>query len=406
MDSYEEIISFARNHLGEDPLKLLLQQERYPSVDLRLVAQQLEGNGQASAKWPTFARCTNYFYPPRINREQSSSESTALYKAALFQSLGCHTFADLTGGMGVDTYFFSQHACQGLYCERDAELFNLTKRNLQCLGAQHIDCHYGDCMTFLQENDNVFDLLYIDPARRDSRGRKVAAFEHCTPNLLEHLSLLRHCCRYLLVKASPMIDIHQALSQLGVVHQVHIVALNNECKEVLFLLLGDRCSSSSATPLAIHCVELNAAKTADFYFLPQEENEAAASYASRMGTYLYEPHTAILKGGAFRLVSTRYGVDKLARNTHLYTSDRLIAEFPGRTFRVLQQLPLHPKKIDSLLPDRLAHVVTRNYPIAAADLQKKLKLSEGGHLFVIAATLGSTPCGWLCEEIKQPNRPC
>jgi len=400
MDSLGEIIAFARDHQGEEPLRLLLQQERFPAVDLRLVAQQMEGMKQASAKWPTLAHCADYFFPPRLNREQSSSEATARYKATLFEALNCHTFADLTGGMGVDTYFLSTKARQGDYFELDTELFALTQRNLQCLGVANVECHRGDCVAFLQSHDGTFDLLFIDPARRDSQGRKVAAFEDCTPNLLDNLELLRSRCRHLMVKASPMIDIHQALLQLGEVAEVHVVALHNECKEVLFVLPGDLRPSPTAPELTFHCVEIGPAAPAGFTFRPAEESEAAATFATRMGSYLYEPNAAIMKGGGFRLVSTRYGLDKLARNTHLYTADQLIEDFPGRTFHVLTEVPLNAKKIAPLLPDHKAHVVTRNYPMPATELQRKLKLTEGGNRFVVAATLGSTPAGWLCEEIK------
>lgn len=400
MDSLSEIIAFAQHHHDDEPLKLLLQQQQFPTVDLRLVAQQLEGQRQASAKWPTLARCADYFYPPRLNREQSSSEATALYKAQLFRSLGCHTFADLTGGMGVDAFFLSQQALQGDYFELHADLFALTQRNLQLLGASNLACHQCDSLAYLQSHPACFDLIFIDPARRNSQGRKVAAFEDCTPNLLDNLPLLRSHCRHLLVKASPMIALQQALLQLGSVDGVHIVALNNECKEVLFLLPGTHPAPTPLPDPTIHCIHLGANAPADFCFRPQEEAEAVATYASEVGTYLYEPHAALMKGGAYNLVSSRLGLDKLARNTHLYTSCRLLADFPGRTFRVLQPVPLNAKKIAPLLPDRKAHVVTRNYPMAAAELQKKLKLTEGGSLFIIAATLGRTPAGWLCEEIK------
>ncbi len=395
MDPYSEIVAFAREHRDEDPLKLLLQQRRYPSVDLKRVAQQLEGQRQASVKWPTLARCTDYCYPPKLNREQSSSEAAARYKAQLFRQLGGGTFADLTGGMGVDTFFMAQEASQADYFEISPDLCALARRNFEVLGQDNITCRPGDSIALLEAGDAHYDLLLVDPARRDSQGRKVAAFEDCSPNLLAHLDLLRSRCCHLLVKASPMIDLRQALQQLGAVSQVHIVALHNECKEVLFLLAA---GATAADP-TIHCVQLLGAAADSCCFLPSEEAAARPTFASRVGRYLYEPHAALMKGGAFNLVSQRYGLDKLARNTHLYTSDRCLADFPGRCFEVLTEVPLNAKRVAPLVPEGKVHILSRNHPLSPDQLHHKLRLPEGGSLFLIAATLATTPRCWLCRQL-------
>lgn len=390
---FEEIIAFAQAHSQDDPLKLVLQQKRYPDINLSLVAQQLEGQRQAMQKWPALASCEQYFFPPKLNREQSSSQATAEYKAQLFSRLGATTFADLTGGMGVDTYFIGRQADRVDYFELNPDLYPITQHNLAALGQHQIACHNTDSIQHLANHDTTYDLILIDPARRNSMGGKVVAFEDCTPNLLDNLTLLRSRCRHLMVKASPMIDIHQAAQQLGLVEEIHIISVNGECKEVLFLMSG----GETRKPMETHCVNLQSADPA-ITFTTTQESAALPSFATYMGHYLYEPNASIMKGGCFNLLGQKLQLAQLARNTHLYTSDSLVDHFPGRKFRIIQELALNAKDVKKVLPEGKAHVATRNYPMAAADLQKKLKIKEGGHLFIIAATLGTKPMGWLCER--------
>lgn len=390
-----DILDFAREHHDDDPLKLLLQQKRFPGIDLRLVVQQLEGQRQASVKWPTLAACPDYWYPPKLNREQSSSETAARYKARLFASLGGGTMADLTGGMGVDAYFLAREASRADYFELDPELTAIAEHNFAALGLDNISCHSGDSLSQLP----AADLLFIDPARRDSQGRRVAAFEDCTPNLLESLPQLLASCRHLMVKASPMIDLRMALGQLPMTKEAHIVAVGGECKEVLFLLGGSP-STGTRQECRIVCANLShSGAEAVFAFAPSEEAAAVPTFATAMGRYLYEPNAALMKGGCHNLVSQHFGLGKLARNTHLYTSDTLLDSFPGRRFEVLSEAALNAKGIRKLLPEGKAHVTARNYPMPAAELQQKLKLHEGGALTIVAATLGSRPMGWLCRQL-------
>lgn len=390
---YEEIIAFAQEHCQDDPLKLALQQRRYPGIDLGLVAQQLEGQRQALAKWPTLAGCQQYFFPPKINREQSSSEATAAYKAALFRQLGCETFADLTGGMGIDTYFIGRQATNADYFELDAELAAITRHNFSALGQSNITCHNTDSIQHLAAHNSRYDLILIDPARRNSHGAKVVAFEDCTPNLLQHLPMILSKCRHLMVKASPMIDIRQAAQQLGSVTEIHIISVAGECKEVLFLIADN----GTEQDIQIHCVNLETPDP-EIIFTPEQESSTPPLFATTIGQYIYEPNASIMKGGGYNTLGKQFGLAQLARNTHLYTSDTLLPQFPGRRFRILQEVALNAKEVKKILPEGKAHVTTRNYPIAAVDLQKKLKIKEGGHLFIIAATLGTKPLGWLCER--------
>lgn len=395
MTELSTLLHFADQHQDDDPLKLLLKQERYPDIDLRLVAQQLEGRRQASAKWPTLTLYPDYFYPPKLNREQSSSELTALYKCAIFERLGGGSFADLTGGMGIDTFFLSSKAQMGDYFEIDEGLCTLARHNFSVLGQPHVAVHQGDSMAALsQDGGCYYDFILIDPARRDTQGRKVAAFEDCTPNLLAHKELLLRRCRHLMVKASPMIDIDMAIGQLGAVEEVHVVAAGGECKEVLFLLSG---AAAEGGEPAFHCVDLQKAFK-PVVFTRETEAVALPLFADEIKQYLYEPNAAVMKGGCYNSICAWFDVEKLARNTHLYTSSAYREDFPGRCFEVLQLLSLNAKEVAKVLPEKKAHVATRNFPLPAAELQKKLKLREGGTLFVIAATLASRPIGLLCRQ--------
>lgn len=374
-----EFIDFVNAHKDEDTARLLLSASRYPDIDMAAAVQQIEGLRTARGKWPSLLECGNFVYPPRLNREQASSETTARYKASLSPTA---TVADLTGGMGIDTLAFARVADHVDYVERDAELCALMEHNLKALDISNVTVHCADSMEWLATADE-YDLLFIDPARRSSSGRKVTAFEDCAPNILEHKELLRSHCQTLMVKASPMIDIDMACRQLGDVKEVHVVGTGGECKEVLFV-----CSEPSGEPRIV---------CGDFSFTRSEESATEGRYCQQVKRYLYEPDATLMKGGPFKLIAERYGLELLGRNTHLYTADRRMEDFPGRVFEVLQKLQLNRRNIATALPEGKAHVVTRNYPVEAAALQKQLGLKEGGEKFVVATSIGSRKSGFLCK---------
>lgn len=387
-------IEFIRQHLDDDPVKLLLQQSRYPEVDMPMAAQQIEGRRQALDKWPSLARNEQFIYPPKLNREQSSSETTARYKAALIPT--CSNLADLTGGMGIDSLFFATRAKKVHYCEMNAELCQLSQNNFSILGHNNILSHCGDSIAWI-ETQPPMDFIYIDPARRGSHGQRVQAFEDCTPNLLQHLNLLRSRCSTLIVKASPMIDLHLAMKQLQQVAEIHIVAVKGECKEVLFLL------QDAPDPCTIHCVDIHPNHTFHNCFTLEEEQAATPLFAQQIEAYLYEPHTALMKGGAYHSLCQWYNVQKLAPSSHLYTSSRFIPDFPGRIFAVESTLSLKTKEVARLIPNKKIHLLAKNYPISTDDLRKKLKLQEGGDHHLIATTLASKPLGILCRHLHSPQ---
>ncbi len=396
-----EFIDFVTTHEHEDTARLLLSAARYPSVDMPAAVQQIEGRRTAREKWPSLLACDDFLYPPRLNREQASSEETARHKASLLAD-GAQplSVADLTGGMGIDTLAFAAVAAEVHYVERNPQLCRLMEHNSKALGQENIRVHCADCLQWLSTLHSPFSALFVDPARRAATGRKVAAFEDCEPDILQHLGLLRSRCQWLMVKASPMIDIDLACRQLGAVAAVHVVSVRGECKEVLFVCCGAaavppsepviRCTMLPHSPLSVLRSPLR--------FTRSEEAAAEAHLCAAVGTYLYEPDAALMKGGPFNLICQWMDLQKLAPNTHLYTADCLVDAFPGRTFHVLQELKPTRKAVAAAIPDGRAHVVTRNYPVEAAALQRQLGLKEGGDLFVVAATVGTRPCAFLCRR--------
>lgn len=382
----KEFIDFVNAHKDEDTARLLLSAARYPSIDMPAAVQQIEGLRTAREKWPGLLACEEFIYPPRLNREQSSSENTARYKVSVISPFTSHpssfTVADLTGGMGIDTLAFAKVAQHVDYVERDPQLCELMEHNLRALGVYNVTVHCADSMEWLTAAGR-YDLLFVDPARRAAYGRKVAAFEDCMPNILEYAEMLRMHCRLLMVKASPMIDIDLGCRQLGNVNEVHVVGVKGECKEVLFV-----CGEPQGEP-RITCGEVS--------FTRSEEAATEARYVKTMGRYLYEPDAMMMKGGPFKIIAVRYGIEQLGHNTHLYTSEKRLDGFPGRVFEVLQELKLGRKEVAAIIPDGKAHVVTRNYPMEAAALQRQLGLREGGDIFVVATSVGDRKCGFLCK---------
>ena len=382
----KEFIDFVNAYKDEDTARLLLSAARYPAIDMPAAVQQIEGLRTAREKWPGLLACEEFIYPPRLNREQSSSETTARYKVSVISSFKSHpssfTVADLTGGMGIDTLAFAKVAQHVDYVERDPQLCSLMEHNLRALGVYNVTVHCADSMEWLMTAGR-YDLIFVDPARRAASGRKVAAFEDCMPNILEHDEMLRMHCRMLMVKASPMIDIDLGCRQLGNVNEVHVVGVKGECKEVLFV-----CGEPQGEP-RITCGEVS--------FTRSEEAATKARYCQTIGRYLYEPDAMLMKGGPYKIIAERYGIEQLGHNTHLYTSEKRVAGFPGRMFEVMQELKLSRKEVAASIPDGKAHVVTRNYPVEAAVLQRQLGLKEGGDIFVVATSVGDRKCGFLCK---------
>lgn len=371
-----------RQHLHDDVQQLALQRNRFPQLsdtDFRFLIQQVEGRQRTKDKLPSFAQIEDWWYPVRLSCEQCSSEATARYKAALIAPLQPDVLIDLTAGYGVDTFFMAEHAQEAHYVERNPELCHIAQHNFS-LARPHIRVHNTTAEEFLASSPHLLSphrLIYLDPARRSQSGGKVFRIEDCEPNVTEILPTLRELTSHIMIKFSPMLDITAAMRALGHDWDTHIVAVNNEVKEVL-ILTGKG---------SIYAVNICATHTDSFVFNDEEEKKAQVSFASDIEQYIYEPNAAIIKAGAYRLIGERYGIKKLDTNTHLYTSDKLLPDFPGRKWQVQEVLTKH-----STLNTKLKYsILTRNYPLSPDQVRKKLKLQDGDDLYIVGARLQGKP---------------
>lgn len=387
MNLSEETLRFIRLHRRDDVRTLALQAAKYPDVDMAEAVVQIAGIQIAEKKIPQWAQTESILYPKHLSMEQCSSEVTARYKASLVEG---DSFADLTAGFGVDCSFIARRFRRADYVERQGTLCRLAAHNFPLLGLSHINVHCADALTYLQAMAPV-DCLFLDPARRDSHGGKTVAISDCEPDVSRLEPLLVEKGRTVMIKLSPMLDIAAVLRDLRCVREIHIISVNNECKELVVILRRDSdVSESIGKEIIISCEQLvNNSPSQHFDFTYAEEREAVCPIADKVGAYLYEPGAALLKAGAYRLLAARYGVSKLHLNSHLYTSDEPVA-FPGRAFKVMAVSGFGKKDLKALLSGvEKANLTVRNFPSSVAELRKKLKLKEGGDTYLFATTLAS-----------------
>lgn len=374
----ESTLDFIRKHADEDIRTLSLQASRYPHVDMRAAATQIEGRRTAMNKLPSWAAIEGVIYPPRLSMEQCSSEVTARYKSSLTRG---KLLTDLTGGFGIDCSYMSEHFDTTIYVERNSELCDIAHHNFTLLDKQIqvINGQSEEVLISLPKQDWIF----IDPARRSQSGGKVVALSDCEPDVCQLEELLLEKAEGVMIKCSPMLDISQAVRELHSVSEVHVVSVNNECKELLLIL-----KKSKEEEITIHTINFRNDHTQVFSYTATEESKATCDYTASVGRYLYEPNSSLMKAGCFRLPATQWNLKKLHSNTHLYTSDILVTEFPGRIFEVeridgfgkneLKQLSARIKK---------ANITVRNFPERPEVLRKRLKLSDGGDIYLFATTL-------------------
>lgn len=374
----EYTLAFIREHSDDDVRQLALQATRYPGVDMHVVATQIEGRRLAASKLPTWAAIDGIVYPVRLSMEQCSSEVTARYKASLVSG---KRLADLTGGFGIDCSYMADRFAEATYIERNEELCSIARHNFSLLGKTIIVIH-GDSEAQLAALES-YDWIFLDPARRDGAGHKVVALSDCEPDVsrLEH-RLLQRASR-VMVKCSPMLDISQALRELQSVSEVHVVSVGNECKELLLILGGN-----TGGKVQIRTVNFHGKLTQAFDYTLDEEQEACCSYTATVGRYLYESNSSLMKAGCFRLPAARWGLHKLHPNTHLYTSDTLVREFPGRVFEVKEIGGFSKNELRHLTAQlKKANITVRNFPERPEVLRKRLKLTDGGDAYLFATTL-------------------
>ena len=380
---------------------MALQRKRFAHLsdeEWRWMLQQVEGRQRTHDKLPTFAQIEDWWYPVRLSCEQCSSEATARYKAAIIRQLGKKQdiLIDLTGGYGVDTYFLSEQTTQAHYVERNEELCRIAQHNFQ-IANKPIHVHNTSAEDFLAQYSMAESVssdvkkevvVYLDPARRDAHGGKVFRIEDCEPNVIKILPSLRAISNTILIKFSPMLDITSALQSLGNEWDVHVVALHNEVKEIIFVTGNNR----------IHAVNILHEGNDQFSFTRSEEKSALCTMADCICEYIYEPNAAIIKAGAFRLVSERFQLHKLDHNTHLYTADQLTENFPGRVWKVIAQ-PIKNQRDIAALGIQRAAILTRNYPLTPEELRKKFKLQESDSHFLIGARIACKPILLLAKRV-------
>lgn len=411
---------FIRQHQDDDVRQLAFLGSKYPEVDMPFALDQIRGRKMARVKLPRWASLEGIIYPPHISMEQCSSESTALYKAELAaRLLGLPVsssfseeigFVDLTGGFGVDfSYIAARLGVKSMYVERQAHLCDAANENFGRLGLKNAIVKNGDGIEVLHSfhpkkkdvasaDDSLgitydqplsllktnlgLKIIFIDPARRDDAGNKVVSLKDCTPDVtvLQEEMLLK--ADYVIVKLSPMLDWHRAISELSHVREVHIISVNNECKELLLVL-----SARNMGDLRIYCV--NDAQS----FVCEESDMEASSVKIAPSTleemqYLYEPNASLMKAGCFGVLSGRYDARMLSKNSHLFVSREPIAAFPGRSFRIIAVSSFNKKELKRHLSGiTKANIATRNFPLSVAELRKRLKLKDGGETYIFATTL-------------------
>lgn len=367
----ENEIQFIQENLHRDPVAIALEAAKYPALDMPILVGQIKARQKLKDKMPQWVANKRVFFPPALALEQSSSEETAHFKASLVHG----KVVDLTGGMGLDSFAFAKAGCDVEYIERQADLAKITAYNHTELAAGKIQHHTGDSLKWLSESAELFDFIYVDPARRDGAGNKVVLLQDCEPNALQLIPYINNKTS-LLIKTSPLLDLDRATKELQGVEKIYIVCVKNEVKELLFL----KTNNSTDDP-EIQVIELNAENPHLFQLKKSAELQARILNSDPLN-YLYEPHAGILKAGFFK--SAGNNLLKISPNTHLYTSNVLSTNFAGRSFEVLAVGSMEKKWIQSVLPGMKANISTRNFPLNADEIRKKFQLKDGGELTLFA----------------------
>ncbi|MBO5465969.1 MAG: RsmD family RNA methyltransferase [Prevotella sp.] len=419
----EQTRDFIRENADKDIRLLALSAKKNPDVDLSFALDQIAGRQTARQKLPSWAATDDIVYPPHLSMEQCSSEQTARYKMKLSSpspypsSKPSHpsSLIDLTGGFGVDFSFMSRGFERAVYVERQENLCDIARHNFSLLGMNNAEVVCGDGVDYLKSVDHV-SVIYLDPARRNEHGGKTYAISDCTPDVIELKDLLLQKADRVIVKLSPMLDWHKAISDLGdAVAEVHIVSVDNECKELLLVMQSTEAEDVSRKAVKVVCVN----NEEEFVFWsegvkecrsencltpnPSPKGEGSSNKLSSLiphpsstestnssteSPFLYEPNASIMKAGCFSAIEQTFGVKQLERNSHLFVSESFVEDFPGRKFRIRTVTKMNKKDIKKALSgiDK-ANISVRNFPISVAELRKRLKIKEGGSDYIFATTL-------------------
>ena len=387
-----EIQEFINANLNTDVAKLALKKNPFPEIDFAVILNQIAAKSKSEQKLPTWFHTKNIIYPSKISVEQTSSEKTALYKSEI--SYG-ESLIDLTGGFGVDDYYFSKKFKSVVHCEMNYELSDVVNHNFQQLKADNIKCFGGDSFEILKNLNQKFDWIYIDPSRRSDVKGKVFMLKDCLPNVPELLEKYFKYSQNILIKTAPILDISAGLIELSNVKTIHIVALENEVKELLWEIKKDYSGQ-----IEIKTVNILKDKTEK---LDMDLNQTYFANLGLPKKYIYEPNSAVMKSGAFDAISSIFSIDKLHGNSHLYTSDEII-DFPGRVFEVENLISYSKYEMKEFLQNKKANITTRNFPETVESIRKKWKITDGGNLYCFFTTdLNTNKIVLLCNKIKSPQ---
>lgn len=370
-----EIQAFIDNNIGKSISKLALQKNPFQEVDWISILNQIEAKTKAKEKLPTWFSTETIIYPSKISIEQTSSEKTAAYKASIVSR---ESLIDLTGGFGVDDFYFAKKIKTVAHCEINPELSNLVKHNFEQLNVSNITCYAGDSLATLNTLNAKWDWIYIDPSRRNDIKGKVFMLKDCLPNVPENIDFYFTYSNAVLIKTAPILDISAGLSELKHVKTIHIVALENEVKELLWEL-----HKGYSGDISIKTVNIVKDETETFDFVLNENSKFPN--LSLPQKYLYEPNSAIMKSGGFDEVSSFYNLNKLHKHSHLYTSTALIS-FPGRVFEIQNTFPYNKTEMKSYLEKSQANITTRNFPDSVETIRKKWKIKDGGNVYCFFTT--------------------
>jgi hypothetical protein len=384
-----EIQEFIRSNVGMSVSNLALQKNPFPEIDWIKILNQIEAKSKAKSKLPTWFATNNIIYPSKISVEQTSSEKTAQYKSSLISG---ENLIDLTGGFGVDDYYFSQKIKSVVHCEINQELSNIVKHNYEQLNCTNISCQTGDSLDILIQLNKKWDWIYIDPSRRNEAKGKVFMLQDCLPNVPENLDLYFKYSNSILVKTAPLLDIAAGLTELRNVKAIHIIALENEVKELLWELHKDYSGT-----ITMQTANILKTKTEQFEFFLGETKDV--SIYNLPLKYLYEPNSAIMKSGGFEEVVEFYNVFKLHKHSHLYTNSDLIS-FPGRVFEIVKSISYNKTDMKSFLEGKKTNITTRNFPDSVENIRKKWRIKEGGNQYCFFTTdLNDNKIVLICNKI-------
>lgn len=385
-----EIQQFIDDNINADVTKLALQKNPFPKTEWTLILQQLTAKQKAKTKLPTWFETQNILYPSKVSVEQTSSEKTAQYKASLVSG---NSLIDLTGGFGVDDFYFSKTVENVIHCEINSELSEIVKHNFEQLNVKNIECFADDSSEVLKKINRKFDWIYIDPSRRNDLKGKVFMLKDCLPNVPELLDFYFGFSENIMIKTAPILDISAGISELKNIAEIHIIALENEVKELLFIL-----NKKQESTIEIKTINLLKDKRETFEF--QLNSDLQKTNYAVPKKYLFEPNAAIMKSGGFDEIAFQFEVEKLHQHSHLYTSDEFI-DFPGRVFKIQNILEYNKANMKSFLENQKANITTRNFPETVENIRKKWKIKDGGNLYSFFTTdMTNSKIVLLCEKLK------